>query len=75
MKYSQAIALFNKYKNDPDAWVRIDDDTNGWNTWFLKEDILMCMAFSTTLAESFCAEVLHGYVSDNVGTVETAAKG
>jgi len=30
---------------------------------------------STTLAESFCAEVLHGYVSDNVGTVETAAKG
>src|ERR1700726_74148 len=28
---------------------------------------------STTLAESFCAEVLHGYVSDNVGTVETAA--
>jgi CRISPR/Cas system-associated protein Csm6 len=30
---------------------------------------------STTLAESFCAEVLHEYVSDNVGTVETAAKG
>src|SRR5476649_950969 len=42
------------------------DQHNAWGPRSLAD---LSGRLSTTLAESFCAEVLHEYVSDNVGTV------
>jgi hypothetical protein len=51
VKFSQLVALVKKYGNDPNAWIRVDDKTNGWNTTFLKEDVLLCIAFSVVFEQ------------------------
>ena len=46
MKYSQLLALLKKYQNDPNAWIRVDDEKHdGGNTSFCVEDVLLCIKF------------------------------